>query len=195
MVAKQLEEMLEAEMKLLNDRVRHDLPLTEAEWAAWRQWMGLVPSSSSSGRRRKKKRRKRRLPRRVRIRRCGARVPLSLFVVWCAVFPSFVDRPEMLGIMAVMEPEGQYCAFSGCGMCKVGFTGYSAPLAVLLSLSAGPPLGLHHGQCGSPGGVVPVVCNNRCLGSRSPFFALLQLTNKVVYITVMTHRSCSLLWK
>ena len=70
-VAKQLEEMLEAEMKLLNDRVRHDLPLTEAEWAAWRQWMGLVPSSSSSGRRRKKKRSKRRLPRRVRIRRCG----------------------------------------------------------------------------------------------------------------------------
>ena len=59
-------------MKLLNDRVRHDLPLTEAEWAAWRQWMGLVPSSSSSARRRKrKKRRKRRLPRRVRIRRCG----------------------------------------------------------------------------------------------------------------------------
>ena len=30
-------------MKLLNDRVSHDLPLIEAEWAAWRQWMGLVP--------------------------------------------------------------------------------------------------------------------------------------------------------
>ena len=29
-----------------------------------------------------------------------ARVPLSLFVVWCAVFLSFVDRPEMLGIIA-----------------------------------------------------------------------------------------------
>ena len=43
-MAKQLKEMVEAEMKLLNDRVRHDLPLTEAEWAAWRQWMGLVPS-------------------------------------------------------------------------------------------------------------------------------------------------------
>ena len=71
-VAKQQEEKHEAKMKLLNDRVRHDLPLTEAEWAAWRQWMGLVPSSSSSARRRKKKkRRKRRLPRGVRIRRCG----------------------------------------------------------------------------------------------------------------------------
>ena len=71
-VAKQQKAKHEAKMKLLNDRVSHDLPLTEAEWAAWRQWMGLVPSSSSSGRRRKrKKRRKRRLPRGVRIRRCG----------------------------------------------------------------------------------------------------------------------------
>ena len=71
-MAKQQEVKFEAEMKLLNDRVRHDLPLTEVEWAAWRQWMGLVPSSSSSARRRKrKKRRKRRLPRGVRIRRCG----------------------------------------------------------------------------------------------------------------------------
>ena len=63
-VAKQQEEKHEAKMKLLNDRVRHDLPLTEAEWAARRQWMGLVPYSSSSGRRRKrKKRRKRKAPR------------------------------------------------------------------------------------------------------------------------------------
>ena len=31
-----------------------------------------------------------------------ARVPLSLFLVRCAVFPSFVDRFEMLGIMAGM---------------------------------------------------------------------------------------------
>ena len=57
-VAKQQEEKYEAKMKLLNDRVRHDLPLTEVEWAAWRQWMGLVPSSSSSARRRKMKKRK-----------------------------------------------------------------------------------------------------------------------------------------
>ena len=51
-------------MKLLNDKVRHDMPLTEAEWAAWRQWMGIVPSSSSSAgkRRKRKKRRKKRLP-------------------------------------------------------------------------------------------------------------------------------------
>ena len=29
------EEKHEAKMKLLNDKVRHDVPLTEAEWAAW----------------------------------------------------------------------------------------------------------------------------------------------------------------
>ena len=64
-------------MKLLNDRVRHDLPLTEVEWAAWRQWMGLVPSSSSSARRRKrKKRRKKKLPR-GRARRRQRQRPLS----------------------------------------------------------------------------------------------------------------------
>ena len=40
-----------------------------------------------------------------------ARVPLSLFVVWCAVFPSFVDRPEMLGIMAVMNQKDSIALF------------------------------------------------------------------------------------
>ena len=34
-VAKQREEKRVAKMKLLNDKVRHDMPLTEAEWAAW----------------------------------------------------------------------------------------------------------------------------------------------------------------
>ena len=76
-MAKQQEEKYEAKMTLLNDRVRLDLPLTEAEWAAWRQWMGLVSSSSSSARRRKrKKRRKRKLP------KCG-----------CRLFPPGCGRP------------------------------------------------------------------------------------------------------
>ena len=49
-------------MQVMNRRVRDDLLLTEAEWAAWRQWSGLPPaSSSSSGKRRKK--RKKKLPR------------------------------------------------------------------------------------------------------------------------------------
>ena len=90
-VAKQREEKYEAKMTLLNDRVRLDLPLTEAEWAAWRQWMGLVPSSSSSARRRKrKKRRKRRTPRsprpllrgRARRRQRQRHVPVSPFDIW-----------------------------------------------------------------------------------------------------------------
>ena len=56
--AKQQEEKHEAKMKLLNDKVspRHA--------AAWRQWMGIVPSSSSSAGKRgkRKKKRKKRLP-------------------------------------------------------------------------------------------------------------------------------------
>ena len=71
-MAKQQEEKYEAKMLLLNDRVSNDLPLTADEWAAWRNWIVLVPSSSSSGKRRKRKKgRKRRLPRGARIRRCG----------------------------------------------------------------------------------------------------------------------------
>ena len=98
------EEKYLAKMKLLNDRVSHDLPLTEAGWAAWRQWMGLVPSSS--GRRRKrKKRRKGRLPRGVWIRRCGqgfhSRSSVSgACTMLFTQFPLVVGRPEMLGIMA-----------------------------------------------------------------------------------------------
>ena len=74
-----------------------------------------------------------------------------------AVFPLFVDRPEMLGIMAVMEQRGFHAlvVVSGSGMwfcvacCVpwsiwtrrtvmhcVGFTGDDAPRAVLLFLAA-----------------------------------------------------------
>ena len=114
-VAKQQEEKYEAKMKLLNDRVRHDLPLTEVEWAAWRQWMGLVPSSSSSARRTKrKKRRKKKLPRgRARRRQrqrplCGALIVDSDRGMCRAGFPSSCCVPfgcrqgQMLGIMAGM---------------------------------------------------------------------------------------------
>ena len=90
-VAKQQEEKYEAKMLLLNDRVSHDLPLAEDEWAAWREWSVLVPSSSSSGKRRKrKKRRKRRLPRGARIRRCGQgfRSRSSLTGAQCSLWSS-----------------------------------------------------------------------------------------------------------
>ena len=42
----------EAVMRVINRRVRDDLPLTEAKWAAWRQWSGLrvdAPFSSVRG--------------------------------------------------------------------------------------------------------------------------------------------------
>ena len=61
-----------------------------------------------------------------------ARVPLSLFVVWCVVFRLVVERPEMLGIMAGMYQKDSSTLFveSGSGMCKAGFSGYSARRAV-----------------------------------------------------------------
>ena len=51
-----------------------------------------------------------------------------------AVFPVVVYRPEMLCIMADMDQKDSLALFSGSGMCKVGFTGDSAPRAVFLSL-------------------------------------------------------------
>ena len=97
-------------MKLLDDRVSHDLQLTEAEWAAWRKWIVLVTSSSSSGKRRKtKKRRKRRHPRGVRIRRCGRPLvrsvpfPLSTGLRCSASWPVCTRRtfPRFSSFMAV----------------------------------------------------------------------------------------------
>ena len=51
-------------MQLLNQKVGHDMPLTEAEWAAWRQWVVKLPSPSSSAgtKRKRKKRRKKKAP-------------------------------------------------------------------------------------------------------------------------------------
>ena len=66
--------------------------------------------------------------------RLWARVPLSLFFFWCAVFPSVDDRPKMLDIMAGTEQKYSYVLL----MCKVGFPGYFAPRAVFPSLSSGP---------------------------------------------------------
>ena len=54
----------EAKMQLLSEKIRHDVPLIEAEWAAWHQWQGVSPKpSSSSLSRKRKKKRKKKLPR------------------------------------------------------------------------------------------------------------------------------------
>ena len=52
-----------------------------------------------------------------------ARVPLSLFVVWCSVFPLVVDRPEMPCIMAGMYQmdSSLLVVVYGSGVCNAGF--------------------------------------------------------------------------
>ena len=88
-----------------------------------------------------------------------------------SMFPSVDDRPKMLDIMAGTDQKNSSVDI-GCML--GGFAGDSAPRAVFLSLSSGP-------RCAAswlvwirsavmsvlPGGSVPVVCNNRCFGSRS----------------------------
>ena len=145
-VAKQQEEKYEAKMKLLKDTVSHDLPLTEAEWAACRKWIVLVPSSSSSGlRRKRKKRRKRTLPKtssHLTLRRAHRRQQqlyvhgwFCCFSISHTVFPSVVGRSQLPGIMddsslraLVFDP--------GSGICKAGFASFLALGSS--TLSSGP---------------------------------------------------------
>ena len=104
----------EAKMPKLGEKIRHDVPLTEAEWAALYQWQGISPkpSSSSSGKRRKRKKQK--LPRSSSLSSCSrARRRQWQRHAHCAgflgdvspraVFPSVVVRPAMLGIMAFVN--------------------------------------------------------------------------------------------
>ena len=69
-----------------------------------------------------------------------ARVPLSLFVLWCAVFPSFVDWPEMLGIMAGMYSKdiSTLLVVYGSGICYAGLAGSDAPHVMFPSGVARP---------------------------------------------------------
>ena len=97
---------------------------------------GIPSSASSSSKRKRKKRSKRKLPQVLfwcADTTLWARVPLSLFFFWCAVFLSVDDRPKMLDIMAGTEQKNSYVLL----MCKVGFPGDSAPHTVFPSLSSG----------------------------------------------------------
>ena len=97
--------------------------------------VALEPSRGSK--RKRKKRRKRRLPRssvprggRPHRRQRQWLVFGSLGdVLHCAVFPSFVDRPEMPCIMAGLDQKDR-CS----GMYKAGFAGYDTPRAVFPSI-------------------------------------------------------------
>ena len=78
-------------------------------------------SASSAPKRTRKKRKKRRLPRGVRIRRCGQGSR--------SVFPLVVDRPEMPCIMAGMYQmdSSSFVVVHGSGKCLAGLAGYDAP--------------------------------------------------------------------
>ena len=108
------EEEHERRMQALNQRVRHDLSLTEAEWAAWRKWMLLASSSTSSAgkRRKRKKRKKKKLPRGgTRPRRSGhsSTSPSVLAVLFCVlVFCVVMD----LGSWD--DSRSRPCSASGC---------------------------------------------------------------------------------
>ena len=57
-------------------KVRADQPVTDAEWAAWREWVGIISSSSSTaGKSKKKKRKKKKLPQTSSSRAACARNP------------------------------------------------------------------------------------------------------------------------
>ena len=114
----------------LNRQVSAGLPLTLAETEAWRRWILLPPR-----RRKRKKRRKKKLPRtssnsscgRVRRRQRQRHARNAGFpgdVTIRAVFPSVVVRPEIIGIMAVMDQKQLLASLSpGSGTCKARFAG------------------------------------------------------------------------
>ena len=116
-----------AKMQLLSEKIRHDVPLTEAEWAAWYQW---------------KKRKKRGLPRVPRHggrrpRGHAARVPAVLRVPGASVCSSsecwtFLlchrDGYDVQSLGWLLR--ARCCAttgamVSGSGMCKAYFAGFS----------------------------------------------------------------------
>ena len=66
-----------------------------------------------------------------------------------AVFLPVVYRPEMLGIVAVMDQKDSYALFLGSGMCKAWFAGIF-PLALCSSCGSCPDA-LHHGRYGPEG--------------------------------------------
>ena len=115
------EEEHERWMHSLSQRVRHDLPLTEAEWAAWRKWIASS-SSSSAGKRRKKKKWKKKPLRALPFWQ-------SLFCVLVSPVPAWVDSgyllmrqleafPRLQVFYVVMDlgswDDSRPCSASGC---------------------------------------------------------------------------------
>ena len=70
---KKVQERKERVMQEIHRKVRADEAVTDAEWAAWKEWRGIGSSSSGGQKRKRKKRRKRKLPRNSSCPRLAAR--------------------------------------------------------------------------------------------------------------------------
>ena len=99
-VKKANEEEHERRMQALNQRVRHDLPLTEAEWAAWRRWIGLGGGRGKRGRRRNFLEAARALGN-LEIPQRALPFWQSLFCVLVSSLPAWVDN----GYLLMRQPE------------------------------------------------------------------------------------------
>ena len=101
------EEEHKRRMQALNNRVRHDLALTEAEWAAWRKWMGLASSSPSSAGRKRKEEEEETSP--SRTRNSGLLFYDSLF--WLFLFVVCVLPQKVPSFLAVVAWFDSCCQF------------------------------------------------------------------------------------
>ena len=90
------------------------------------------PCRGRRGRRRRTSSRPSRTRARRRQRQWHAPGSFSWSSALHAMFPSFVGRPKLHGIVAGMDKKDSIALFSGSCMCKVGFTGDPASGAVFL---------------------------------------------------------------
>ena len=86
-----------------------------------------------------------------------------------AVFPSVVVRPEMLGIMAVLDQKDSTTLVVNRGTCRVGFPGYDAPRVMCPSLVDRPRVrGIRAGSEGqlcrdTEAALVTDLCSGLCM--------------------------------
>ena len=137
MLEEKAAEKHEAKMKELSEKIRHDLPLADADLAAWRRWVGTTSSASSSaGRRRKRNKRRRKAflmwawmrslrgsvlmcssPYCKNGRACRRQLQWYVhgWVYWCRsprCVPFFCSQAQDARRFGRYEPEGQLCSTS-----------------------------------------------------------------------------------
>ena len=146
-LVKKEEEREEEEMLDILRRFRGDLPVSDTEWEAWQVWRGI--GSSGSGKKRKRKKKTPRTSSHLTLRRAHRRErQWSVHGWFCcfgashAVFPSFVGRTQLQGIMDGMDQnDSTHRALvldSGSGICQAGFACF--PRAVFLYVVVRPKM-------------------------------------------------------